>query len=177
MGKRRERWQLEKKSFWYGVSCSLAVLLLINAVIFSYAVTQGVTIQLDSEAMARAVQQQVISQAKQELPLIITEAKAEIPRIVEAEMNHQFSGRLEIAGFAFSLPEELMLQLRSKMRTHVENVTAQILDGINTQILAEQFGDNVYTKMKKTMSGEFNMKSFPVYIFGRIPLQLRLQVE
>ena len=86
--------------------------------------TQGVTIQLNSEAMARAVQQQAFP--GQTGALIITEAKAEIPRIVEAEMNHQFSGRLEIAGFAFSLPEELMLQLRSKMRTHVENVTAQI---------------------------------------------------
>lgn len=177
MGKRKYRWVVDKKSFWLGVGSALALLVIISAFALNYVTTQGVTVHLDSEELARTIELEVVSQAKQDLPKIIAEAKADIPRIVEAEMQNQFSERMEIAGFVFSMPKELMQQLSEKMRANVENATSQILDGINTQILAEQFGDNVYTMVKQTMNGELSDKSFPVYLFDKIPVLVRVQVK
>ncbi|HZK23864.1 MAG TPA: hypothetical protein VFC74_00580 [Oscillospiraceae bacterium] len=177
MGRSKYRWVLDRKSYLFGVGSALAVVVVFSAMALYYVAAYGVTVHLDSEALARTIELEVVSQAKQELPKIITDAKAEIPHIVETEMHDQFSERMEIAGFIFSMPEELMTQLREKMRTNVENATGQILDGINTQILAEQFGDNVYTMVKQTMSGELSAKGFPVYIFDKIPVVVRVQVK
>jgi hypothetical protein len=140
--------------------------------------SQGVTVYLDSEEVARLVRDQVILQARQDLPQLIAGAKAQIPAIVEEEMREQLnSDRMEIAGFVFRVPDELMAQLKKNMQDNVENATAEILDGIDTDEVALQFGEDVYHMVRETMQGELHGQSFEIMAFDRLPVLVRVNVK
>ena len=84
---------------------------------------------------------------------------------------------MEIAGFVFRMPEELMIELRQRLQTNVENATGEILDGMNTSLLAEQFGNNAYAMVRDTIQGEFGGQSFSVMIFDRLPLRVKIAIS
>jgi hypothetical protein len=67
-----------------------------------------------------------------------------------------------------------MEQLRRNMRENVEKATGEILDGINTNMVAEQFGENVYKMILEAIREEFHGQTFEVRAFGRLPLQVRV---
>lgn len=167
-----------RKSFWYGFFC--AVVLFTAAVAAGVAAlsVHGVAVNLDSEEVAKMVRERVVTQAQANLPKVITEAKLGIPTIVAEEMKSQFdSDRMEIAGFVFRMPEELMEQLKAKMQVNVENATGEILDGIDTQLVAEQFGDDIYKMVRETMQSELHGQSFRIMVLNRVPLRLRIHVK
>src|SRR5690554_5783888 len=104
-------WLMDGKSFWFGFAGGILTLLLLAVVGVGTVWSRGVTVQLDSEEMALLIQKEVVAQAKQQLPKVVDGAKAEVPRIVQEEMQDQISDRMEIAGYVFRMPEELMEQL------------------------------------------------------------------
>ena len=169
--------KIDRFSFVIGFIC--AGLLFFSALTLSagYLATQGVTVYLDSDEVARVVREQIIVQAELDLPRLIAGAKAEIPEIVEKEMQGQLtSDKMEIAGFVFRRPDELMEQLKSNIQLNVENAAGQILDGIDTQIMAEQFDDDVYHMVKETMHDELDGRSFQIIVFGSIPIRIWTQM-
>ena len=173
----RYGWRLDRKSFLLGNACAFLAFILLCVLTIAAATARGLTVELDSEEMALMIQEQVVVQAKRELPKMITGAKSEIPRIVEEEMKDQLSDRMEIAGFVFTMPDELMQQLKRNMQKNVENATGLILDGIDTQILAQDFGDDVYNLVKQTMQEELHGQTFRVFLFERIPVMVRVHVN
>ncbi len=153
------------------------MLVMVGAAVV-YLYLYGVTVNVSSEETAKLVRDKIVAQANSDLPRMIAEAKAEIPEIVAKEMEDQLeSDRMEIAGFVFRMPDELMADLRQRLQRNVENATEKILDGIDTEVLAEQFGDNAYKMVQETMEAEFAMQSFTVMIFNRIPIDIRMQVN
>ena len=167
---------IDRKSFFYGFTGGVFFLLLLFSAALFFVSSEGLTVKLDSEQMALMIQQQVAEQAKKELPQVVDEAKEEIPRIVQEEMQNQISDRMEIAGFVFRMPEELMNQLELNMQKNVENATALILDGINTEKIAENFGANVYDLVKKTLQQEIHGQSFRVLVFDRVPVTVNVYI-
>ncbi|MBS4030613.1 MAG: hypothetical protein KGZ63_04205 [Clostridiales bacterium] len=165
--------------FSFGVGFLYAFLLMFSVLAMSagYLTAKGVTVYLDSGEVARMVREQIVAQAQLDLPKLIAGAKSEIPRIVEEEMQDQLtSDRMEIAGFVFRVPDELMEQLKGNIQTNVENATGQILDGIDTQIVAEQFGEDVYRMVQETMHSELDGRSFEIMAFDRIPVNIHIRV-
>jgi hypothetical protein len=139
--------------------------------------TRGITITLDSSKIAHLVRVQVVSEAKENLPRLIDSAKAEIPGIVEAQMRQQIiSDRMEIAGFVFRVPDELLGQLRLSMQNNVEKAVTEILNGIDTALVAKEIGEDVYLLVRQTLARELHGDIFPVLAFGRIPLNIHLVV-
>ena len=172
------RSRIDRKSFVWGFASAALIFLIMLSGVTAFASSRGVTVQLDSEDMATLVRDSIVAQARAEMPNIITNAKAEIPIIVEQEMESQFkSDRMEIAGFVFQMPEELTAQLKKNMRQNVESATGKILDGIETEKLAEKFGENAYAMVLSTMESEISGQSFQVLLFDIIPLKVRIQVK
>ena len=109
---------------------------------------------------------------------MIQGAKAEIPAIVEKEMKTRvFSDRIEIAGFVFRMPAELIEQLHSKMRKNVENAAGEIMDGINTDQLAEKFGAEAYLLVQEALQDELAGQTFRVIVFNRIPVRVNVEIR
>lgn len=165
-------------AFRRGFGCGLLLLLLLVGAVGYFLLDRGFTVFINSEEAARLIREQVVAQAKKDLPRIIENAKLEIPRIVEEEMRDQLtSDRMEIAGFVFRVPEELMNQLKANMQENVENATAEILDGIDTAEVAEQLGVDVYTMVRQTLFAELDGQVFEVMAFERLPVRVRVGVR
>ena len=174
----QSKFRLDRLSFAAGFVAAGIVILLLLAGLGGMAATQGVTVRLEGEELAALIRERIASQVRAEMPKIIEEAKAGIPAIVEKEMETQFtSNRMEIAGFVFKMPEELMTQLKNNMRDNVEQATGQILDGIDTNQLAEKFGANAYQLVQESIQSELDGQSFHVLVFNRIPLRISVRVE
>ncbi|MCW3490860.1 hypothetical protein [Dethiobacter alkaliphilus] len=169
---------MDRKSFILGFVSSAIIFIVILAGLTAMASARGVTVRLDSEDLAAMVRDRIVAQAKAEMPAIINSAKAEIPAIVEQEMENEFkSDRMEIAGFVFQMPDELMQQLRSNMRRNVEQATGKILDGIETEELAHKFGEDAYAMVLSTMEEEISGQSFQVMLFDLIPMRVRILIQ
>ena len=85
--------------------------------------------------------------------------------------------RMEIAGFVFRMPDELLQQLESNLQNNVQKTTEMILDGIDTSQLAVEFGDSVYEMVKETMKKELDGQDFQILLFNRLPLKIWLKVH
>lgn len=178
MRRQHAKGYIEPRSFCAGVAFALLMLLITTGAALAYVSSQGITVVLDSEQMAELVRESIAKQAKEDLPKIIAGAKSEIPGIVDKEMRDQLlSDRMEIAGFVFRMPEELTEQLRKNMQKNVENATGQILDAIDTTMLAEEFGRNAYNMVRYSMQNEFDEQTFHVRLFNRIPLPVRISMQ
>jgi F0F1-type ATP synthase membrane subunit b/b' len=176
--KQHTKGYIEPRSFCAGVAFAFLLLLITAGAALAYVSSQGVTVVLDSEQMAELVSESIAEQAKEDLPKIIAGAKSEIPGIVDKEMRDQLSSdRMEIAGFVFRMPEELTEQLRKNMQKNVEKATGQILDGIDTTMLADEFGRNAYSMVRDSMQNEFDGQTFRVMLFNRIPLAVRISMQ
>ena len=168
----------DRKSFITGFVTATIIFTVLMAGAIGIASARGVTVRLDSEELAAMVRDQIVAQARAEMPLIIDTAKAEIPYIVEQEMQNQFkSDRMEIAGFVFQMPAELTEQLKKNMRENVERATGKILDGIETDQLAQKFGDDAYKMVLSTLEEEINGQDFQVMLFDLIPLNVNIQIN
>lgn len=167
----------DRSSYWSGfISAVILLLFVFGSVLLLFSV-RGVTVYISSEDLAGMVRDRVVTQARQDLPGIIANAKAEIPKIVEEEMRDQLtSDRMEIAGFVFRVPDELMNQLRKNMQDNVERATGEILSGIDTTTVAEQFGESIYQMVRQTLHGELDGSSFHIKVFERFPLRVRVSV-
>lgn len=142
------------------------------------AAVKGATVSLDSKELAIIVRNRIVAQAKAEIPKVIEGAKAEIPAIVEKEMRTRIvSDRMEIAGFVFRMPPELIEQLNSKMRKNVENAAGQILDGIDTDQLAEKFGAEAYMLVQEALQEELAGQTLRVMVFNRIPVRVNVEIQ
>jgi hypothetical protein len=84
---------------------------------------------------------------------------------------------MEIAGFVFRMPEELVEQLRENMRRNVESATSQILDGIDTDELADKLGEDAFLLVREAMENEFSGQSLQVKVFNRIPVQVHVFMD
>jgi len=156
---------------------SLFVLLLVGT-FTGVAAVKGATVSLDSKELAVIVRERIVAQAKVEIPKVIEGAKAEIPAIVEKEMKTRvISDRMEIAGFVFRMPAELIEQLNSKMRKNVENAAGEIMDGIDTDQLAEKFGAEAYQLVQEALQDELAGKTFRVMVFNRIPVRVNVEIR
>ena len=175
--KKRYGWSLDKKSFWLGVTSILIIIIVIGSLALRALSEYGLTVYLNSEEIAKSIQEQVMLYAEQEIPQMIEDAKAEIPRIIESEVQAQLSDRMEIAGFVFTMPAELVEQLTKNMQSNVAKTTGKILDGLNTHILTNQLGNNVYEMVKQAITGELQSQTLQVYFFDRIPVKVRLRVK
>ncbi len=175
---RKQRRKSSFPVFWSGFATALVLALALLGAGVYFLLSHGFTVYLDSEEVSRLVRDQVVEQAKKDLPRIIEEAKLEIPRIVEEEMRDQLtSDRMEIAGFVFRVPEELMSQLKANMQENVERATAEILDGIDTDEVAEKFGADVYAMVNHTLFSELHGQIFEVMAFDRLPVRVRVGVR
>ncbi len=141
------------------------------------AAVKGATVSLDSKELASIVRNRIVAQAKAEIPKVIEGAKAEIPAIVEKEMRTRIiSDRMEIAGFVFRMPPEFIEQLNSKMRKNVENA-GQIMDGIDTDQLAEKFGAEAYLLLQEALQEELAGQTLSVMVFNRIPVRVKVEIQ
>jgi len=164
--------------FWRGFGSALLLTAVLLGAGIYYLLTQGFSVFVDSEELARLVRARVVEQAKKDLPLIVENAKLQIPYIVEQEMRDQItSDRMEIAGFIFRVPDELMNQLRANMQKNVENATAEILGGINTDEVAEQFGLNVSEMVKQSLFSQLDGQVFEFKVFELLPMRVRVGVR
>jgi hypothetical protein len=168
----------ETKYFLSGFLAGAFLLLVVFSGLTGMAASRGVAVYLDSGEIAQIIHDRIVAQAKTDFPRVIEEAKAEIPEIVEKEMAGQFaSDRMEIAGFVFRMPEELVEQLRANLRRNVESATAQILDGIDTDELADKLGEDAFLLVREAMENEFSGQSMQVMLFKRIPVRVNIFLE
>jgi len=152
--------------------------LLLMGIFTGVVAAKGATVSLDSKELAVIVRERIVAQAKVEIPKVIQGAKAEIPAIVEKEMKTRVvSDRMEIAGFVFRMPAELIEQLNSKMRKNVENAAGKIMDGINTDQLAEKFGAEAYLLVQEALQDELAGQTFRVMVFNRIPVRVNVEIR
>jgi hypothetical protein len=174
----KRKFSLDKRSFVAGLLVGSLFVLALVATFAGVAAVRGATVSLDSKQLAVIVRDRIVAQAKTEIPKVIEGAKAEIPAIVEKEMRTRIvSDRMEIAGFVFRMPAEFIEQLNSKMRKNVENAAGEIMDGIDTDQLAEKFGAEAYLLVQEALQDELAGQTFRVMVFNRIPVRVNVEIK
>ncbi|UNC91824.1 hypothetical protein [Candidatus Contubernalis alkaliaceticus] len=153
------------------------VLFLFGAVL-GFISQKGVIVYIDSEEVARTVQYQVTQHTADNIPIFMDQAKKDVPQIVEEQIKGQFnSGKLEIAGFSFSLPEDFILSLEGMLKENIETGIYSIIDGMDNEELSQVLGDNAYFIVKKALEEEYRGKSFTVKPMEWLSILVTLEVE
>jgi hypothetical protein len=164
--------------FLQGTLCGVAFTLLLLVLAGVFLLNNGVEVVLDSEDIAASVGAQVSYYARRDLPNMIESAKMGIPEIVRNEMEGQLSStRMEIAGFIFTLPVELVQQLEGFMMQNVENSVYQLLDGIDTSQLSTEIGETAALIVQEQMSESLNGQEFHINIIGPFELPVTVYVR
>ncbi len=167
-----------KNGFIHGVAFGMALLagfLLLSGAFF---VNRGVQVYLDSGEISASVGSQVTWYAERDLPRMIDGAKAEIPEIVRQEMEGQLtSTRMEIAGFIFTLPDELAAQLEGFLRENVENSVYRLLDGIDTRELSREIGETAAYLVQEQMQETLHGQTFTITVLGPIRMPVTVFIR
>lgn len=171
-----KRWK--RGTFLQGTLFGMALLLGLLFLLGVYLLRNGVQVYLDSQDVSHSVGAQVTWYAERDLPRMIDGAKAEIPEIVRREMQGQWgSTRMEIAGFVFNLPDELMEQLDGFMRENVENSVYQLLDGIDTGELAREIGETAALLVEEQMQEVLHGQTFYIKVLGPLDLPVTVFIQ
>jgi hypothetical protein len=167
-----------RTSFLQGTLCGVAFTLLLLVLVGVFLLNNGVEVVLDSEDIVESVGMQVTYYARRDLPRMIDSAKAGIPEIVRNEMEGQLtSTRMEIAGFIFTLPHELVQQLEGFMMLNVENSVYQLLDGIDTSQLSVEIGEAAALIVEEQMSESLHGQEFRINVFGPFELPVTVYIR
>ncbi|PKM79463.1 MAG: hypothetical protein CVU88_05705 [Firmicutes bacterium HGW-Firmicutes-13] len=162
MGRKR-RTVNHLKSFILGFTSGLIFILLFSSLGLGIISRKGVVVYINSEEVARSVQKQVTEHTREQIPIYMNSAKKEIPDIVEKQVKGQFTtGKLEIAGFSFSLPQEFITRLEDMLKDNIKLGMYNIIDGIDNEELAENLGAHAYNMVKNALKEEYKGKSFTV---------------
>lgn len=164
--------------FLQGTLCGVALTLLLLLLAGFFLLNTGVEVVLDSEDIADAVGSQVTYYARRDLPRMIDTAKLGIPEIVRNEMEGQLtSTRMEIAGFIFTLPGELVQQLEGFMMQNVENSVYQLLDGIDTSQLSTGIGETAALIVQNEMKESLHGQQFHIRVLGPFELPVTVYIR
>jgi hypothetical protein len=87
------------------------------------------------------------------------------------------STRMEIAGFIFTLPVELVNQLEGFMMQNVENSVYQLLDGIDTSQLSVEIGETAALIVEEQMSESLHGQEFQIKVFGPFDLPVTVYIQ
>ncbi len=164
--------------FLRGMLLGMVLMSLMLVLGGMFLFNSGVQVYLDSKDISEAVGVQVTYYARRDLPRMIDAAKAEIPDIVKREMEGQMgSTRMEIAGFIFTLPDELIEQLDGFMQENVQNSVYRLLDGIDTSQLSDEIGETaallVQEQMRETLHGQI----FYINVLGPLDLPVTVFIQ
>lgn|GEM_PF-585342 len=166
------------KSLMAGFAAGMFFVLLICGAVLGVISQKGVVVYINSEEVARAVQYQVTQFTIDNIPVYMDQAKKDIPQIVEEQVEGQFtSGKLEIAGFSFSLPEEFILNLEGMLKDNIQAGIYSIIDGMDNEGLSRELGNNAYIIAKKALEEEYRGKSFTVKPLDWLSILVTLEVE
>lgn len=166
------------KSLMTGFAAGMFFVLLICGMVLGTISQRGVVVYINSEEVARAVQQQVTQFTLDNIPVYMDQAKKDIPQIVEEQVKGQFtSGTMEIAGFSFSLPEEFILNLEGMLKDNIKTGIYSIIDGMDNEELSRDLGENAYVIVKKALEEEYRGKSFTVKPLDWFSILVTLEVE
>lgn len=167
-----------KRLFLQGALCGMAFIVLLLVMTGLFLVNNGVEVFLDSEDIVNSVGLQVTYYARRDLPKMIDTAKAGIPEIVRKEMEGQLSStRMEIAGFIFTLPDELIQQLEGFMRQNVESSVYQLLDGIDTSELSAEIGAAAALIVQEQMQETLHGQKFHIKVLGPFDLPVTVYLR
>lgn len=167
-------WKTLLVGFMAGVLAGLAVW----GAGLHYAANRGITLYIDSEEIARAVQQQVTGFSQEQFPRYLEEARQEIPGVVEEQVRGQFTyGSLEIAGFSFALPGEFIQGLEDMLKENIQGGINEIIDGIDSKALGEEMGTQAYHMVKNALEEEYRGKSFEVWPLEWFSLLVNLEIK
>lgn len=143
-----------------------------------WLVNRGVTVYLDSNDIAAVVENQIIHYATRDLPLMIDSARAKVPGIIKSELQGQVTaGKIEIAGFVFSVPPELVIQLEEHLQNNVKLIVLSLLDGIDTELLSQEIGGNAANIVKEEMRVSLHEQKVYIPIMGSLNLPIKIYVH
>ncbi|RQD75826.1 MAG: hypothetical protein D5R97_05480 [Candidatus Syntrophonatronum acetioxidans] len=166
------------KSLLIGFTAGILVVSFLSGIIFNYMTQKGVVVYIDSEEVATSVEGQVAELTRQQIPIYLEEAKIEIPQMVDKQMRGQLNkGKLEIAGFSFSLPEEFILSLEEILKENMKAGIYNIVDDIDSEELAEDLGCHAYEIVKRTLEKEYRGKSFTVEPLGWFSIPVTIEIK
>ncbi len=177
MGKKSSK-SFDLKSFIIGFTSGLIFILLFTTLALGFISQKGVVVSINSEEVASSVQRQVTQYTREQIPVYMNSAKKEIPDIVENQVKGQFtSGKLEIAGFSFSLPEEFIKSLEDMLKDNIEMGMYNIIDGIDNEELAEDLGIHAYSMVRNALEEEYKGKSFTVKPLRWFSILVTIDIE
>lgn len=173
--KGKKRYHLE--SIFIGFAAGILVVSLLSGLFFNYMTQRGVVVYIDSEEVAASVEGQVAELTRQQIPVYLEEAKIEMPQMVDKQMKGQLNkGKLEIAGFSFSLPKEFITALEEILKENMKTGIYNIIDNIDNEKLAEDLGSHAYKIVKRTLEKEYRGKSITVKPMGWFSIPVTIEV-
>ncbi len=159
----------------FGIIISFLFLMLGG---WWWLANRGVTVYLDSNDIASVVEKQVIHYASRDLPLMIDYAKAKVPGIIKSELRGQvITDKIEIAGFVFSVPPELVLQVEKHLQNNVKIIVFSLLEGIDTELLSQEIGVNAAQIVKEEIRDSLHEEKVYIPIAGTLSLPVKFYVQ
>ncbi len=175
---RAKKKNVNLRSLMIGFIGGVIIFLFFFTLALSYISQEGVVVYINSEEVASTVQKQVTAFTNQQIPYYMGEAKNEVPGIVEKQLEGQFTtGKLEIAGVSFKLPEEFISNLEHMLKDNIESGIYNIINNIDNEELSRDLGNYSYEIVKKTLEEEYKGKSFTVKPLEWFSIQVTIDIE
>ena len=166
------------RAFLWGIGVGLLLSASLVLAASAMLVQRGVQVVLSADEVAQMVRVQVTRQVEADFPEIVAHVKAGAAAQVKAQMKNKIdAGAVRISDVVIPLPPEVLNQFQSRLENIVLTSVSSVMDGLDVDQVAAQFGDRAYAMVKTSLKQELNGKTFlysPVRWMA-IPVILRIE--
>ncbi|MCL5046943.1 MAG: hypothetical protein M1598_09235 [Actinobacteria bacterium] len=160
---RRQRHRSDGRGKWFllGIVSGILIFLALGTALAVLATRYGIRVELSADEVADLVKAQVSRQSREDIPKIVQRIKDDVPRMVSEEMKGKLSSAsIKISDVVITLPPESTRELQQSVEQTVRTAVINILDGMNTDEVAEQMGENAHRMVRDSLNRELGRKKF-----------------
>jgi len=166
--------QMSRKSaFLTGTLCGILLAVVVMAVVGYIALEQGLTVEVETGAIAELVRAQVEDYARQELPRVISQLKSTMPAGIASRLTKSLeSATIKLYDTEIHLPDAAVEELNGNLREMVLAEIDKSFSRLDTDQLVREWGTVAEESVRSLLVDELDCKTFVVepYAWLSVPV-------
>lgn len=145
-------------SFWQGFLLGILIMAAFMAGITWQLSRRGLTITLDTSALAAQVEAEVRDHIRRELPAALSRVRAELPEFVAGRVAGKFQGhKVNLGPIEVELPASVVQELESRLAAALTEAAADLMQEVDADQVAARVGAEanalVRSRVARALSG------------------------
>lgn len=169
---------LVKNRFLLGFLSGMASLFFFILIVGYSFFSQGTTISLSGEDLARQISKQVEDEAKRRMPEFITRAGLVMPQEMAKLAAAEFAQtNIDFLGVEFKLPEETLRSIELKLEENFRLSFSNMVEEIKPEVLAKEIGRTAYILSREGLKRQFDGKMIEVRTNHWLTIPVKIEIN